>query len=434
MWRQDARAGGFTNENWTQLNSTLGTLQPYRAVMSGDGTIYFGLQDNGVGKTTGPTTGSAVLGGDGMNVAVHPKNSALAYSEGPDGTLSRTTDGGVTWNDIAPALTQAQFVTPFDMDPTNPNHFVIAAREIEMTTNLETVAGDAWRKVFDLGANADGFSNTATATALHGAASYIGFCGVCDPITEAGTDITKFHNGIATNVSTNCEPTAQGGECWRKAAARGLPNRFINDLAIDPKDHNTVFAVLGGYGRKWYPPPANAPNVGTGHVFVSHDRGQSFTDVSDGVPRHAGHVGDPPRRRSDRRHRRRRVHRATRRRWPRIFHSSRQRPPARRGVGRATRSEQRAPRRRHPWPRDLDLRLRRRPGDDSDGDDPGDRSRAPRRRAAAARAGAGAPALQPRIERVASTSRAICSRSASTESNFSSPRRRATKRTLAGSP
>jgi len=284
VWRQDARGGAFNNNNWTQLNSTLGTLQPYRAVMSGDGTIYFGLQDNGVGKTTGPTTGSAVLGGDGMNVAVHPKNSALAYSEGPDGTLSRTVDGGVSWGDIAPALAQPQFVTPFDMDPVNPNHFVIAARQIQMTTQLETVAGDGWTLVFDLGANADGFDNSATATALYGAASYVGFCGVCDPITEAGTDVTKFRNGIATNVTANCQPTNGGGECWRKAAAHGLPNRFINDLAIDPKDPNTVYAVLGGYGRKWYPPPANSPNVGVGHAFVSHDRGQSFTDVSGNLP------------------------------------------------------------------------------------------------------------------------------------------------------
>ena len=284
VWRQDATGGNFDNDHWENLNATLATLQPYRAAMSTDGTIYFGLQDNGVGKTTGPATGSAVLGGDGMNVAVHPTNSKIAYAEGPDGDLNRTVDGGVSWSAIAPTLTAPQFVTPFDMDPLNAKHFMIAAREVYMTTALETVDGDGWTLVFDLGANADDFDNSATATALRGANAYVGFCGVCDPIVESATDVTKFHNGLATNVKDGCTAADAGAACWHVAAAKGLPNRFIADLAIDPDDPKTVFATLGGYGRRWYAPPANAPNVGSGHLFVSHDGGENFTDISGNLP------------------------------------------------------------------------------------------------------------------------------------------------------
>ncbi len=44
---------------------------------------------------------------------------------------------------------------------------------------------------------------------------------------------------------------------------------------------------MGGYGRRWIPPGSfgeDTSNVGVGHVFVSHDHGEHFTNISGNLP------------------------------------------------------------------------------------------------------------------------------------------------------
>ena len=45
--------------------------------------------------------------------------------------------------------------------------------------------------------------------------------------------------------------------------------------------------TLGGYERRWIPPGSfgeDTSNVGVGHLFVSHDHGEHFTDISGNLP------------------------------------------------------------------------------------------------------------------------------------------------------
>ena len=45
--------------------------------------------------------------------------------------------------------------------------------------------------------------------------------------------------------------------------------------------------TLGGYERRWIPPGAfgeDTSNVGVGHLFVSHDHGEHFTNISGNLP------------------------------------------------------------------------------------------------------------------------------------------------------
>ena len=76
---------------------------------------------------------------------------------------------------------------------------------------------------------------------------------------------------------------------WHIAAAAGLPERYITSVRIDPTDATgkTVYVTLGGYSSHWIPPGSygeDTSQVGTGHVFVSHDAGETFTDVSGDLP------------------------------------------------------------------------------------------------------------------------------------------------------
>jgi hypothetical protein len=123
-------------------------------------------------------------------------------------------------------------------------------------------------------------NNIATAVSDDGAAMYVPFCGVCDPITQTSDNWSAFHNGIATNVKKGCTPKVADASCWHKAALKGLPNRYIQGVAIDPRDHRTVYVTLTGYLRHWYP---NDPNGGS--VWVSHDAGDHFTNISGNLPK-----------------------------------------------------------------------------------------------------------------------------------------------------
>jgi len=63
--------------------------------------------------------------------------------------------------------------------------------------------------------------------------------------------------------------TQNGGNSWQNVSA-GLPNRFILDLEVDPSNDAVAFAAIGGYG--------------SGHLFRTSDFGATWEDISAGLP------------------------------------------------------------------------------------------------------------------------------------------------------
>jgi hypothetical protein len=226
-----------------------------------------------------------------------------------------TTDGGKTWWTGAPPVSGPQFSNPFVMDPLDSRHLLTAGREV-----VETVEGAetckpglvpdplgvglvlindptiecSWKEVFNLGTKMhpgdaaaeveDGdIANSMSAVDLYGNAAYVGFCGTCSVMND---DI-GFASGLATNVGGSAAPSRMTSNGWHIATARGLPNRTITSVAIDPRDVRTVYVTLGGYDRGWRPPgsyrDANK-RIGRGHVFKSTNAGASFVDVSGSLP------------------------------------------------------------------------------------------------------------------------------------------------------
>jgi hypothetical protein len=151
-----------------------------------------------------------------------------------------------------------------------------------------------WTKVYDLGtqkhpgdANQDSAdddpNNQLSAVDIRGDNAYAAYCGFCDTITQG----TPFANGIATNVGGKQKPKKMTAQGWHIAKAKGLPVRYITSIQMDPNDPFTVFVTLAGYARRWVPPGATSEDIskiGKGHVFVSHDAGETFTDVSGNLP------------------------------------------------------------------------------------------------------------------------------------------------------
>ena len=289
---EELNNGGWGNGDQTGFN----TLLPYSIAMANDGTAWAGLQDNGHEKITPDGKQYETFGGDGTFAAVDPSNSKVAYEAYVFNEMRVTTDGGQSWRTIDPGLDNTRFVNPFAMDPLAPRHLVTAGRQVAETTygpDTQTSSDKNWAIVYNLGtaqhpgdasatSSTTDPANSMSAIQVRGDAVYVGFCGVCDILNQSA----KFKNGIATNVGGALPPKRMTSDGWHIAKAAGLPNRFITSIAIDPKDQKTIYVTLGGYSRRWVPPGTlqDDPAVATGHLFVSHDAGASFTDISGNLP------------------------------------------------------------------------------------------------------------------------------------------------------
>lgn len=289
VYRQCIDAGeDFLQSQWGDgVNKGFYTLLPYHMAVAKDGTVWFGLQDNGSGKIeTRSRRIFETIGGDGFFVAVDPDNSQVAYTERPGADLAVTTDGGVTWTDIPPpaAVTDtAPFSTPLAMDPLDANHLIIAGQAIAEALDGP---GGTWEVVFDMGTNPDnGESRVQTALDVRGDAAYAGACGNCNRSVRVDLG---FQRWLATNVGGAAPPQKGTTAGWHFATATGLPQRYITGVEIDTTDANTVYVTLGGYGGAQYLPPGRYldPNtqIGTGNVFKSTDAGETFTNISGDLP------------------------------------------------------------------------------------------------------------------------------------------------------
>jgi photosystem II stability/assembly factor-like uncharacterized protein len=98
------------------------------------------------------------------------------------------------------------------------------------------------------------------------------------------TDLTKGGNDVLSEISVSRSNTnviytgssrgramvsANGGTSWTDITP-GLPNRFIEDIAIDPANSEIAYLSVSGFG--------------SGHIFKTTDRGASWVDVSGALP------------------------------------------------------------------------------------------------------------------------------------------------------
>ena len=295
---QDVPAGELPDDRaWGQGNNRgFHTLLPYSAEVAKDGTVWYGLQDNGSGKITPDGTQIMAFGGDGLYVAVDPNNADYAWSETPNASMRVTNDGGKTWRYASPGVSSPQFSNPLVMDPTDANHLLTAGNEVvETVYGPETAQYDpsdsvclenCWQQVFSLGTNPDnGATNRMSAVELQGDAAYVGFCGVCDVLNAWETG---FANGLATNVGGDQPPKRMTSQGWHFAEAKGLPNRMVTSIAVEPDDPETIYVTLGGYAnREWVPPGSYLDTNGGlegGNVYMSTDAGDTFTNISGSLP------------------------------------------------------------------------------------------------------------------------------------------------------
>ena len=280
-------SGNLTRQGFGKgANRGFHTLLPYGVAASRDGTVYAGLQDNGEIKITKKGRQSEVYGGDGVFTQVDPKNSDIVYEEVPEAGVSVSTNGGVDWTSIDPFVDNPSFYAPLAMDPKDPEHLLSGGKQIvettvgPETTSPETAEETDWRTVFDLGQSKRHVDNQVSAFAVRGSKVYAGYCGGCDPVSSQ----KKFFTGLATNVGGKRKPRKGTSRGWHKAKAKGLPQRFVSSVTIDPKRAKTVYVTLGASSLRPYAPPNAGGKSGEsargGHVYKSTDGGRHFRDIS----------------------------------------------------------------------------------------------------------------------------------------------------------
>jgi len=145
----------------------------------------------------------------------------------------------------------------------------------------------AWTTVFTPPAPPHGpWDSTAVFTA--GNVSYVGLCSTCRPKLADGSVATPelVNDAIATNVLSKCKAAEASAACWHLAKGKGLPHEQISGIAVDPHDPKTVYVTL----RQYLLMEADPRRTGTQKVMVSHDAGNTFTDVTGDLPRADAHA------------------------------------------------------------------------------------------------------------------------------------------------
>ncbi len=226
---------------WTHLSNTMEISQMYRmGVSQKDAKAITGLQDNGTKLRSNTGTWSDVIGGDGMQCAIHPANASVMYGCIQNGELRRSNNGGSNWVDIQnniPGQPGGAWITPFALHPSNANFVVAGYKEVYKSNNQ----GGSWTTISKNLSN----SNLSYVFVANSDSNYI-YAAKRDTIYK----------------------TSDGGATWSKYYT---PGGSISNFCIHPLNPEILWAVRGNYsaGQK---------------VYKSINGGISWTNISGSLP------------------------------------------------------------------------------------------------------------------------------------------------------
>lgn len=260
--------------SWQEICGSMNISQIYKMGTSSINANKWisGHQDNGTSIWTGSSY-NAALGGDGMDCFFDRTNDNNVFGEYQNGSLQRSTNGGVSWTSATSGLTgTSPWVTVWKQDPINASTIYVGRTDLFKSTNLAV----SW--------------STLT------------------PIPGSGT-IREFAIAPSNNQviyvlkSGGIYKTTDGGATWSNVTgsvpvASALPEFIV----IDPTDPNNAWVVLGGYsngnkvfvttngGTSWSNYSANLPNIpgncliyqpgSNDRIYVGMDIGIYYRDAT----------------------------------------------------------------------------------------------------------------------------------------------------------
>lgn len=223
---------------WTSMNNGFATTLIREGAVSESGAIGAGLQDNGTILDSevkrSPNEWIEAVGGDGASTAIDPTGQIL-YGVWPGGDVFKYQ--GNTYRRATAGITDtdAGFVTPLEMDPSNPNHL--------------------WTGKFKLWRTTDGAGSwSAGSPAMPELPTSIAVSPKNGSFVLAGT-----RKGTFWRTTGGLDPVPT----WETVGA-GLPKAEISSIEFDPTNDQTVYVTVASFED-------------VGKVFKSTDGGTTFS-------------------------------------------------------------------------------------------------------------------------------------------------------------
>lgn len=236
-------------QQWKDLSNGLIITEFYKIAVSQQDSVFMigGTQDNGGRKRMTMNAWGATNGGDGMEVAINPTNDQTMYTTYWGGVLYRSYDQWVTdkYYEITPDTTKGAWVTPYMLDPNNPNRLVAGYRDVWISDN----EGDTWTPI----------SNNLT--------------GAASNKLEVLDVARKNSNVIYTGRGKMKYHTTNLGTTWQADTIPGSTDLFekVSCFMVHPFHENILYATKAGYGNN-------------SKVYVSNDYGKNWTNITYNIP------------------------------------------------------------------------------------------------------------------------------------------------------
>ncbi len=256
---------GTTALNWTSLNSTLAITQFYKGLSISPtslSTAIGGTQDNGTQLYSGSLTWEQVICGDGGATAINPAQPNIIFAEcvsnaGP--TIYQSTSGGAlgTFTSADTGITPTDrtfFGETLVIDPSDTQVMYFGSYRVYQSTD----GGQNWSLI------SGDLTNGGYVSALAVAPGSNASSGSTSQVVYAATS-----DG---NVWVTQNAAAGAAATWTKVTT-GLPNRWVTE--VFPTSAKTAYLTYSGF-------KVNSDTLG--HVFMTTNTGQSWTDVSGNLP------------------------------------------------------------------------------------------------------------------------------------------------------
>ncbi|MGC1761243.1 MAG: hypothetical protein WA742_17990, partial [Candidatus Cybelea sp.] len=221
--------------------------------------------------------GPAVSGGRTSGVAGTNADLNLYYFGGADGGVWKTTNGGLTWQNVWPRDAVGA-IGAIAIDPRDRNTVWVGTGEPNLRNDISY--GDGVWVTHDGGAHWQnaGLRQTWAIAQI-----------VVDPVDPRRVWVAAVGNPYRDTAARGIYRTSDGGRTWQRTLYLG-PASGASDVAIDPRDSNVVFAGIWQFRRLPWSFSSGGPFDG---IFKSTDGGVNWKQLrGHGLPGGAmGRIG-----------------------------------------------------------------------------------------------------------------------------------------------
>jgi photosystem II stability/assembly factor-like uncharacterized protein len=273
MYRSDNNGA---SQSWQHATYEPWNQSYHLAVAADDPSrLATGLQDNGSVRTwtaTAPPSDlsqwNAFGGGDGHEVVIDYADHNVYYECLQVGSCRRHEDsGGVSKAFSFGARHSSRITTdaPIVLDPSNPDIVYFGGNVLDRSTDR----GATFTQISP--PDPDFLTGPVPPDENDLGPFYANEYATISWIAPAKTDTNTIYLG--TDTGRVWKTTDLGGH-WTEFTGKGLPQRWVNAIVVDPTDANHVFIAFSGYRE----------GDNTANVWETTDGGASWHDISGNLP------------------------------------------------------------------------------------------------------------------------------------------------------